>query len=78
MPFPAAPVRSVPAMSAASQHCAALLTTTEVAEILRVSAETVRDMAKDGRLVAVDAPTRGLRFRAADIERLTGGDRAVA
>jgi excisionase family DNA binding protein len=45
-----------------------LLTTREVATLLGVSMETVRDYVLVGRLPAVRLSSRTLRFRVADVE----------
>jgi excisionase family DNA binding protein len=47
-----------------------LLTVPEVAKILRINPETVRNWARDGRLSPVPLPSRMLRFRRSDVEAL--------
>lgn len=47
-----------------------LMTTSQVAEVLGLSAETIRDMAADGRLPCVRLSTKSLRFRQTDVAAL--------
>lgn len=47
-----------------------LLTTTEVAERLRVSVATVNKYARKGALVAITLPGGQRRYRPEDVERL--------
>ena len=49
-----------------------LLTTDEVAEVLRVHIGTVTKWVRQGRLVAVTLPGGTYRFHRADIERILG------
>lgn len=51
---------------------APMLTTRQAAERLAVSTRSIARYAKDGRLPAVKVGPRLVRFRLADIERLTG------
>jgi excisionase family DNA binding protein len=50
-----------------------LITTREVAEMLRVTPETVRQWTHEGKLRPVDLPGR-FRYRREDIEKLLAGD----
>lgn len=52
-----------------------LLTTEEVAEVLRVHIGTVTKWVRQGRLAAVTLPGGTYRFHRADIERLLSGER---
>lgn len=60
-----------------AQH-PALLTASEVGHLLNVSAETVRRWARENRLPSVVLPSGGIRFRRAEIDALTGDDKATA
>jgi excisionase family DNA binding protein len=48
----------------------ALLTTNEVADECKVTAETVRVWVRDGRLAAITLPGGSKRFRREDVDRL--------
>jgi excisionase family DNA binding protein len=50
-----------------------LVTTREVAEMLNVTPETVRQWTHEGKLKAIDLPGR-FRYRREDIEKLLAGD----
>lgn len=54
------------------------MTVPEVAERLRITPETVRIWAREGRLPAVPLPMRGLRFRREDIDAILAGKAAPA
>lgn len=54
-----------------------LLTTDEVADLLRVSPRTVARMSREGQIPSIQLPTGTRRYRLADIEGLLiakGGD----
>ncbi len=51
-----------------------LLTVGEAAEAFRVTEETVRKWARQGRLKAIPMPTRIKRFRREDIEAIVNGE----
>lgn len=55
-----------------------LLTTSEVAGLLRVHEATVRRWASDGTLPPADVPGRNLRFRREDVEALVGTEAVAA
>lgn len=50
-----------------------LVTTEEVADLLRVHPRTVRRMGIDGRLRRIDIGPRVVRYRREDVEALIGG-----
>jgi excisionase family DNA binding protein len=54
-----------------------LLTTKDVAALLGVSKETVRDWAAAGKLPVVRFSTQTLRYRQADVEALIEANRAA-
>lgn len=54
-----------------------LLTTSEAAEILSVSEETIRTYADDGRLACFRLPSGHRRFRREDVEALLDPERAA-
>jgi excisionase family DNA binding protein len=49
------------------------MTTREAADALMLSVDSIREMAKDGRLVPVRLGRRTMRFRRADIDAIVGG-----
>jgi len=53
-----------------------LLTAPQVAEMLSVSAETVRSWVKSGRIPHITLPSGKHRFRRADIEAILAGPTA--
>lgn len=55
-----------------------LLTSIEVAEMLRVHRATVLRWAREGRIRALPLPGRGVRFRRSDVERILADTPEVA
>lgn len=55
-----------------------LLTTSEVAHLLRVHESTVRRWAADGTLSPASIPGRNLRFHREDVEALVGSEAVAA
>lgn len=54
------------------------LTTSEVAELFKISAESVRNWVRTGKLGAVKLPGGKIRFRREDIEAIERGEQPAS